>query len=57
MLNNDATLKAGIAAVNDIYNGMQAGLIAQGMTAAQATAANPYSLADTFQQVLMQEIS
>ena len=49
MLNNDATLKAGIAAVNDIYNGMQAGLIAQGMTAAQATAANPYSLAaDTF---------
>ena len=61
MLNNDATLKAGIAAVNDIHNGMQAGLVAAigaspatyglpagadaATIAAAATAANPYSLA------------
>ena len=61
MLNNDPTLKAGIDAVNNIYNGMQAGLVAaitaspttyglpagadSATIAAAATAANPYSLA------------
>ena len=61
MLNNDPTLAAGIKAVNDIHDGMQAGLItaitaspatyglpagADAATiAAAATAANPYSKA------------
>ena len=61
MLNNDPTLAAGIKAVNDIHDGMQAGLVtaitaspatyglpagADAATiAAAATAANPYSKA------------
>ena len=61
MLNQDPTLKAGIAAINQIHDGMQAGLVAAigaspatyglpagadaATIAAAATAANPYSLA------------
>ena len=49
MLNNDPTIKAALEAINGIHAGTQAALIAQGMTAEQATAANPYSpAADTF---------